>query len=86
MTGSQLFVGQVAVITGASRGLGRAYALELARQGCQVVVNDLPSEKLALKAVVKEIESAGGRAVADAHDVVSDPSAIIAAPGRIKTT
>lgn len=77
MTGS-LLAGQVAVVTGASRGLGHAYALELARHGCQVVVNDLPSEELALKKVVTEIEGAGGRAVADLHDVVSNPSAIVA--------
>jgi NAD(P)-dependent dehydrogenase (short-subunit alcohol dehydrogenase family) len=79
MSGSQLFFGQVAVVTGASRGLGRAYALELARQGCQVVVNDLPSERAALEAVVDAIEGAGGRAVADLHDIVTDPSAIVAA-------
>ena len=39
------FHGQVAIVTGASRGLGRAYALLLAQRGCKVVVNDLPTER-----------------------------------------
>lgn len=39
--------GQVAVITGAGRGLGRAYALAYAREGARVVVNDLDAASAA---------------------------------------
>jgi len=73
------FDGRVAVITGAGGGLGRTYALELARRGASVVVNDLGgaadgtgrSSSMA-DAVVKEIEEAGGKAVAN-HDSVATP-------------
>ena len=68
--------GRVAVVTGAGRGLGREHALELARQGARVVVNDLgtsgsgegassePAEQVV--ALIKEM---GGEAVANADDV-----------------
>lgn len=68
--------GKVAVVTGAGGGLGRAHALELARRGASVVVNDVSAalggeaEQVDRAAtVVAEIESAGGRAVADHSDV-----------------
>jgi len=72
------FGGKVAVVTGAGRGLGRAYALELARRGARVVVNDLGvsiagegySEAPA-DDVVAEIRAAGGDAVANFDDVAS---------------
>jgi NAD(P)-dependent dehydrogenase (short-subunit alcohol dehydrogenase family) len=69
------FEGRVAIVTGAGGGLGRAYALELARRGAKVVVNDLGgardgsgSSDAALK-VVEEIEAAGGEAMASGASV-----------------
>lgn len=67
--------GQVVVITGAGGGLGRAYALDLARRGAKVVVNDIASAATlgsAADAVVAEIEAGGGTAVAS-HDSVATP-------------
>ncbi len=70
-----LLNGRVAIVTGAGRGIGRAHALELARQGAAVVVNDfgvsLAGEKTEspADAVVAEIEAMGGRAVANGADV-----------------
>src|SRR5690606_6489446 len=54
--------GKVAIVTGSGRGLGLAYARELARQGAAVVVNDV-DESIAADAVAA-IEADGGRAVA----------------------
>lgn len=60
--------GQVALVTGASRGIGRAIALELAGRGASVVVNYLRSQEAAAQ-VVSEIEAGGGRALALQADV-----------------
>lgn len=70
------FAGQVAVITGAGGGLGRAHALDLAKRGVKVVVNDLGNAD----AVVDEITAAGGEAIANAADV-SDVEAAAAMIG-----
>ncbi|HEX2762590.1 MAG TPA: SDR family NAD(P)-dependent oxidoreductase [Allosphingosinicella sp.] len=69
------FEGRVAIVTGAGGGLGRAYALELARRGARVVVNDLGGARDgsgssdAAEKVVAEIEAAGGEAVANGASV-----------------
>jgi NAD(P)-dependent dehydrogenase (short-subunit alcohol dehydrogenase family) len=57
---------RVAIVTGAGGGLGRAHALELARHGARVVVNDLGDSA---QAVADEIRRAGGQALAYAGDV-----------------
>lgn len=68
--------GRVAVVTGAGRGIGRGHALELARQGARVVVNDLGgardgSDQSAgpARTVVDEIIGMGGEAVANTDDI-----------------
>ena len=73
------FTDQVAIVTGAGRGLGRLYALELARRGASVIVNDLGgtmhgegADTTVADEVVAEIEGAGGVAVAS-HDSVASP-------------
>ena len=73
-----LFDGQVAIVTGAGAGLGRIYALELAKRGAKVVVNDLGGSRdgsgqstSAADAVVEQIKEAGGEAVANYDSVAT---------------
>ena len=73
------FDGKVAIITGAGGGLGRSHALELAKRGALVVVNDLGGasdgtghSETAAQKVVDEIKAAGGEAVAN-YDSVATP-------------
>ncbi|MGB3627100.1 MAG: SDR family NAD(P)-dependent oxidoreductase, partial [Henriciella sp.] len=70
------FDDRVAIVTGAGGGLGRCHALELARRGAKVVVNDLGASmdgsggsSEAANDVVKEIEAMGGEAIANGSSV-----------------
>jgi NAD(P)-dependent dehydrogenase (short-subunit alcohol dehydrogenase family) len=78
------FDGQVAIVTGAGGGLGREYALLLAAEGAQVVVNDYGGDTRGHRgssamadAVVEEILAAGGQAVADSSDVANEGADIV---------
>ncbi len=86
------FAGQVAIITGAGGGLGRLYALDLAKRGASIVVNDLGgavdgsgSSTTAAETVVAEIEAAGGKAMANAADVTDEVAVNAMVADTIKT-
>src|ERR1700749_4447889 len=73
------FAGKVAIVTGAGGGLGRAHALELARRGAKIVINDLGGavdgtggNSQAAEKVVAEIKAAGGEAIANGASVSDD--------------
>jgi NAD(P)-dependent dehydrogenase (short-subunit alcohol dehydrogenase family) len=76
------FTGKVAIVTGAGAGLGKNHALELAKRGAKVVVNDLGSSvdgsggsSAAAQAVVDEIKKAGGEAIANGASVADKKGA-----------
>jgi 3-oxoacyl-[acyl-carrier protein] reductase len=70
---------KVAVVTGASRGIGRAIAIELARRGAKVVVNYNASAGAA-EEVVKAIKDAGGEALPKAGSRLDEAQALIGMP------
>ena len=73
MTVSRLLEGQTAIVTGASRGIGKAIAISLAKEGAEVIVNYSSSIANANK-VVSEIESFGGKACHIQADISNENS------------
>ena len=76
MASTKSLEGKVVIVTGAGRGIGRGHAIEFARQGAKVVVNDLGaavegsgSDATPAQEVVAEIKAMGGEAIANADNV-----------------
>jgi 3-oxoacyl-[acyl-carrier protein] reductase len=80
---TQPLAGKVAVVTGASRGIGRACAVALGAAGAKVIVNYTSNEPAAQEAVGR-VEAAGGKAVARRFDV-ADPASVDTAMKEIAT-
>lgn len=84
------FNGDVVLITGAGRGLGRSYALLLAARGARVVVNDIGAESdgsnpsaQPAETVAAEIRAAGGEAIANSSDITTEAGAQAAVDAAI---
>ena len=73
MTSSKLLQGQTAIVTGASRGIGKAIAIFLAKEGAEVIINYSSSFENANK-VVSEINSFGGKAYPLQADISDENS------------
>src|SRR6478609_6335816 len=86
------FDGKVAIVTGAGGGLGRQHALELARRGAKVVVNDLGGSvdgsgggSEAANKVVDEIKALGGEAIANGSSVTDDAGVALMVKQALET-
>jgi len=73
---------KVAIVTGGSRGLGKAYCLRLAREGARVVVADILEKEA--EEVVDEIKAEGGQAIAVKTDVTSEEDTVRMAEETVK--
>lgn len=76
--------GKVAIVTGAGRGLGRGFAVAMAREGCRVVVNSVNPEKRTADQVAAEINQAGGQAVSVIAKVGSQETAELLVSTAVK--
>jgi 3-oxoacyl-[acyl-carrier protein] reductase len=76
--------GKVALITGASRGIGKAIALRLSQSGARVAINDLPEEQT-LESVIHEIRSRGGEAIPAPANITDSKSVKTAVNSVIET-
>src|SRR5690349_23650612 len=90
MSAELRFDEQVAIVTGAGRGLGRAYAHALAARGARVVVNDVGTDVFGkgsdvrpAEVVAQEIADAGGEAVASCDSVATEQGAAAIAAAAI---